>query len=142
MRAALPHLLKRTRSSIVTVSSVNWFLPDPLVVDYSAAKSALTSVCKSVSKEFGARGVRVNTVSPGPVETDLWLGRNGVAATVAKSQGTRPGDVQAGAASQSVTGRFTRPDEVADLVLMLASDRTANVTGADFVIDGGLITTI
>jgi NAD(P)-dependent dehydrogenase (short-subunit alcohol dehydrogenase family) len=142
MRAALPHLVKRTRSSIVTVSSVNWFLPDPLVVDYSAAKSALTSVCKSVSKEFGARGVRVNTVSPGPVETDLWLGKNGVAATVAKSQGTRPGDVQAGAASQSITGRFTRPEEVADLVLMLASDRTANVTGADFVIDGGLITTI
>jgi NAD(P)-dependent dehydrogenase (short-subunit alcohol dehydrogenase family) len=142
MRAALPHLLKRNKSSIVTVSSVNASLPDPLVLDYSAAKSALTSVCKSLSKEFGSRGVRVNTISPGPVETDLWLGKDGVAATVAKSQGTRPDDVQAGAASQSVTGRFTRPEEVADLVLMLASDRTSNVTGADFVIDGGLITTI
>src|SRR5262249_44121371 len=142
MRAALPHLLKRTKSSIVTVSSVNASLPDPLVLDYSAAKSALSSVCKSLSKEFGSRGVRVNTISPGPVETDLWLGKDGVAATVAKRQGTRPDDVQAGAASQSVTGRFTHPEEVADLVLMLASDRTSNVTGADFVIDGGLITTL
>ncbi|GIG19296.1 3-oxoacyl-ACP reductase [Cellulomonas chitinilytica] len=142
MRAALPHLLARKKSSIVTVSSVNAFLPDPLVVDYSAAKSALSSVCKSLSKEFGAQGVRVNTVSPGPVETDLWLAADGVAATVAQRQGTSADDVQAGAASQSVTGRFTRPEEVADLVLLLASDRTSNVTGADFVIDGGLVTTL
>ncbi|MFE7389649.1 SDR family oxidoreductase [Streptomyces sp. NPDC057582] len=47
-----------------------------------------------------------------------------------------------GAAAQSVTGRFTRPDEVADLVVLLASERTGNVTGSDFVIDGGLITTV
>ena len=142
MRAAIPHLIRRNRSAIVTVSSVNAFLPDPLVIDYSAAKGALTNLCKSLSKEYGAKGVRVNTVSPGPVETDLWLGKEGVAATLAKVQGTQAADIQAGAASQSVTGRFTRPEEVADLVLLLASDRTANVTGADFVIDGGLVTTI
>ena len=141
MRAAIPHLVKRSKSSIVTVSSVNAFLPDPLVIDYCAAKAALTNLCKGLSKEYGARGVRVNTVSPGPVETDLWLGDGGVAATVAKAQGTQPTDVQVGAAAQSVTGRFTRPHEVADLVVLLASDRTANVTGSDFVIDGGLITT-
>jgi NAD(P)-dependent dehydrogenase (short-subunit alcohol dehydrogenase family) len=142
MRAALPHLIRRTKSSIVTVSSVNAFLPDPLVIDYSAAKAALSNLCKSLSKEFGAHGVRVNTVSPGPVETDLWLGADGVAATVAHASGGQAADVQAGAAAQSVTGRFSQPHEVADLVLLLASDRTANVTGADFVIDGGLITTI
>ena len=60
--------------SIVTVSSVNAFLPDPGVIDYSAAKAALTNFCKALSKEVGPRGVRVNTVSPGPVATDLWLG--------------------------------------------------------------------
>ncbi|TIC79524.1 SDR family oxidoreductase [Nocardioides sp. GY 10113] len=141
MRAALPHLVERTHSSIVTISSVNAVLPDPLVVDYCAAKAALSSACKALSKEYGPRGVRVNTVSPGPVETDLWLGGDGVAATVAKASGARAADVQAGAAAASVTGRFTRPAEVADLVLMLASDRTSNVTGADFVIDGGLIGT-
>jgi len=141
MRAALPHLLTRSRSSIVTVSSVNAFLPDPVVIDYSAAKAALTNLCKALSKEFGSRGVRVNTVSPGPVETDLWLGADGVAATLAQTHGTQPEDISAGAAGQSVTGRFTQPEEVADLVLLLASDRAANVTGADFVIDGGLVTT-
>jgi NAD(P)-dependent dehydrogenase (short-subunit alcohol dehydrogenase family) len=141
-RAALPHLLDRGAGSIVTVNSVNAFLPDPLVIDYSAAKSALASFCKSLSKEVGPRGIRVNTVSPGPVSTDLWLGDGGVAATVAAAVGGAAEDIAAGAAKDMVTGRFTRPDEVADLVLLLASDRTGNVTGADFVIDGGLITTI
>jgi NAD(P)-dependent dehydrogenase (short-subunit alcohol dehydrogenase family) len=142
MRASLPYLVQRSRSAIVTVSSVNAVLPDPLVVDYSAAKAALSSVCKALSKEFGPRGVRINTVSPGPVETDRGLGGDGVAAEVARAHGTTPADVRAGAAAESVTGRFTRPEEVADLVLMLASNRTSNVTGADFVIDGGLITTL
>jgi len=142
MRAALPHLVERAKSSVVTISSVNAFLPDPLVVDYCAAKGALTNLCKALSKEYGDRGVRINTVSPGPVDTDLWFGGDGVAATVANAQGVAPGDVQAGAAAQTVTGRFTRPQEVADLVLLLTSDRTANVTGADFVVDGGLIDTL
>jgi NAD(P)-dependent dehydrogenase (short-subunit alcohol dehydrogenase family) len=62
-RAALPHLLDRAPATIVTVSSVNAFLPDPAVIDYSAAKGALTNFCKSLSKEFGPRGVRVNTRS-------------------------------------------------------------------------------
>jgi NAD(P)-dependent dehydrogenase (short-subunit alcohol dehydrogenase family) len=141
-RAALPHLLDRGAGTIVTVSSVNSFLPDPLVIDYCAAKAALASFSKALSKEVGARGIRVNTVSPGPVATDLWLGDDGVAATVARAGGGRPGDVAQQAAGDAVTGRFTRPQEVADLVLMLAGDRAGNVTGADFVIDGGLITTL
>ena len=87
--------------------------------------------------------MRVNTVSPGPVTTGLWLGEEGVAATVAQaSGGDAEGCRRAGRRRQSVTGRFTRPEEVADLVLLLASDRSGNVTGADFVIDGGLITTL
>ena len=141
-RAALPHLVERGAGSIVTVSSVNAFLPDPAVIDYSAAKAALTNFCKSLSKEVGPQGVRVNTVSPGPVSTALWLGDDGVAATVAKAAGSRPEEVARGAAAQSVTGRFTLPEEVADLVVLLARSRAGNVTGADFVIDGGLITTL
>jgi NAD(P)-dependent dehydrogenase (short-subunit alcohol dehydrogenase family) len=139
--AALPHLLERG-GTIVTVASVNATLPDPLVIDYSAAKAALANFCKSLSKEVGPQGVRVNTVSPGPVGTALWLGDEGVAATVAKASGSTPDAVAKNAAGDSVTGRFTRPEEVADLVLLLASDRAGNVTGADFVIDGGLITTL
>jgi NAD(P)-dependent dehydrogenase (short-subunit alcohol dehydrogenase family) len=141
-RAALPHLLDRGAGTIVTISSVNAFLPDPLVIDYSAAKAALSNFLKSLSKEVGPRGVRVNTISPGPVATALWLGEDGVAATVARSVGGEPAAVAKQAAAGAVTGRFTRPEEVADLVLLLASDRAGNVTGSDFTIDGGLISTL
>jgi NAD(P)-dependent dehydrogenase (short-subunit alcohol dehydrogenase family) len=137
MRAALPHLIARSGASIVTISSVNAFLPDPGVIDYSAAKGALTNLCKSLSKEFGQQ-VRVNTISPGPVQTDLWLADTGVAATVARATGSSPDQVAQHQAAQAPTGRFTYPREVADLVLMLVSDRAANITGSDFVIDGGV----
>ncbi|MFI6935158.1 SDR family NAD(P)-dependent oxidoreductase [Streptomyces sp. NPDC050287] len=138
-RAALPHLLATGAGRIVTVSSVNARLPDPLVIDYGAAKAALTNFCKALSKEVGPRGVRVNTIGPGPVDTALWQGADGVAAAVGQSRGVDPREVARGAADQSVTGRFTRPSEVADLVLYLAGPRAANITGADFVIDGGLV---
>src|SRR6266566_2864930 len=140
-RSALPAMLAAGKGSIVTVCSVNAALPDPAVLDYSAAKAALAGFCKALSKEVGPHGVRVNTVSPGPVATDLWLGDHGVAQTVSHATGAKPEDVAAQAAQDAVTGRFSRPEEVADLVLLLASDRTANVTGADFRIDGGMIPT-
>jgi NAD(P)-dependent dehydrogenase (short-subunit alcohol dehydrogenase family) len=140
-RSALPAMLAAGKGSIVTVCSVNAELPDPAVLDYSAAKAALAGFCKALSKEVGPRGVRVNTISPGPVATDLWLGEHGVAQTVSQATGAEAGDVASAAAHDTVTGRFSRPEEVADLVLMLASDRTANVTGADFRIDGGLVPT-
>ncbi|MFD5407739.1 SDR family NAD(P)-dependent oxidoreductase [Streptomyces griseorubiginosus] len=135
-RAALPHLLATGAGRVVTVSSVNGRLPDPLVIDYSAARAALTSFCKALSKEVGSRGVRVNTVSPGPVETARWQRAGGVAATVGQSRGVDPREVARGAADQSVTGRFTQPSEVADLVPYLAAPSAVNITGADFVIDG------
>jgi NAD(P)-dependent dehydrogenase (short-subunit alcohol dehydrogenase family) len=122
--------------------SVNAFLPDPAVIDYCAAKAALANFSKALSKELGPRHIRVNTVSPGPVSTGLWLGDGGVAASVAAASGGAAEDVAAGQANAAATGRFTEPAEVADLVLLLASDRASNVTGADFVIDGGLVTTL
>jgi NAD(P)-dependent dehydrogenase (short-subunit alcohol dehydrogenase family) len=141
IRAALPIMTAAGKGAIVNISSVNASLPDPGVMDYSAAKAALANFSKSLSKEVGPRGIRVNTVSPGPVATDLWLGDHGVAATVSHATGATAQDVQSQAAHQSVTGRFSRPEEVADLVVILASDRLANVTGADITIDGGLIPT-
>ncbi|MFL6157463.1 MAG: SDR family NAD(P)-dependent oxidoreductase [Marmoricola sp.] len=140
MRAAIPHLTGRPGANIVTVSSVNAFLPDPGVIDYSAAKAALTNLCKSLSKELGP-GIRVNTISPGPVRTDLWLSQTGVAATVARAQGTSPEDVVRGQEAAAPSGRFTDPAEIADLAAFLCSDRAANITGSDFVIDGGLVAT-
>ena len=67
-------------------------------MDYSAAKAALASFSKSLSKEVGPNGIRVNTVSPGPVATDLWLGQGGVAQTVSAATGARPEDVEHDAA--------------------------------------------
>jgi len=140
-RAVLPSMLAAGRGAIVNTSSVNATLPDPAVIDYGAAKAALSNFSKALSKEVGGRGVRVNTVSPGPVATSLWLGDDGVARTVAKATGASPAEVAEKAARDSVTGRFSQPAEVADMVVLLASDRTANITGADITIDGGLIPT-
>jgi len=82
-----------------------------------------------------------NTVRPGPVATDLWLGAGGVAQTVSAATGAKPQEVAEQAASQMVTGRFSQPGEIADVVLFLASERAGNITGADFTIDGGLVPT-
>jgi NAD(P)-dependent dehydrogenase (short-subunit alcohol dehydrogenase family) len=140
-RGALDLLEARGGGTIVSINSVNATLADPLVIDYCTAKAAVASFSKSLAKEVAPLGIRVNTVSPGPVATDLWLGGGGVAESVAKAVGGDASDVAAGAAGQSPTGRFTQPSEVADLVVLLASGRAGNVTGADFVIDGGLIPT-
>ncbi|MEU0965486.1 SDR family oxidoreductase [Streptomyces sp. NPDC005917] len=140
-RAVLPRMLEAGRGSIVNIGSVNAELPDPLVVDYSAAKAALVNFSKALSKEFGPRGVRVNSVSPGPVETDLWLGGGGVADTVSAAGGLRPDEVMAQAAAATASGRFSRPREIADLVVFLAGDRAANILGSDLRIDGGFVPT-
>jgi NAD(P)-dependent dehydrogenase (short-subunit alcohol dehydrogenase family) len=142
MRAALPVLVARGGGAIVTIGSVNAVLPDPLVVDYSAAKAALVNLTKSVSKEYGARGVRASSISPGPVATDLWLGSGGVADVVGAATGQDPAAVQQQAAAAMVTNRFTRPEEVADLAVVLASGRWPNLTGADITLDGGLVPTL
>jgi NAD(P)-dependent dehydrogenase (short-subunit alcohol dehydrogenase family) len=137
-RAVLPTMVTAGRGSVVTIASVNASLPDPGVIDYSAAKAALVSFTKSVSKEFGPRGIRANAINPGPVATDLWLGSGGVAETIAATTGANPGSVADEAAAHAVTGRFTKPAEVANLAAFLASDRVAgNITGATFAIDGG-----
>lgn len=144
-RAAIPLLLERGGGNVVTIGSVNAFLPDPPVMDYSAAKAAVWNLSKSLSKEYGPRNIRFNTISPGPVATQLWLGADGVAATAARSMGVDFGTARDRVvASQGgfSTGRFTQPSEVADLALVLASNRAGNVTGADFLIDGGLIKTL
>ena len=142
LRAALPVLVSRGGGSIVTIGSVNAALPDPLVVDYSAAKAALVNLTKAISKEYGARGVRANTINPGPVATDLWQGSGGVADVVGAATGQDPRAVEQQAAAAMVTNRFTRPEEVADLAVVLASGRWPNLTGADSNLDGGLVPTL
>ena len=104
-----------------------------------------SSTSPSRWRRSSGRGGSTSTPSPpGPVGTDLWLGEHGVAETVAEATG-----VDADTARETIiagiggfaTGRFTTPEEVATLVVLLASERTGNVTGANYVIDGGLIKT-
>jgi NAD(P)-dependent dehydrogenase (short-subunit alcohol dehydrogenase family) len=144
-RAALSIMAEQRSGSIVNVASVNaFFQPDGSTIDYGAAKAAVANITKALAEEFGSLGIRVNAVSPGPVSTDLWLGEHGVAETVAAAHG-----VDANSARDSIvatmggiaTGRFASPEEVATIVLLLASPCTANVTGANYLIDGGLIKT-
>lgn len=141
-RDAIPHMLARGGGSIVMIGSVNATLPEWNIVDYSATKAALANFAKSVSKEFGPKGIRVNTVSPGPVATDLWLSDQGIAAQFAAASGSTPDDVVGSVVAGSATGRFTTPVEVADLVLFLAGGHAANITGSDIRIDGGYVTTL
>jgi NAD(P)-dependent dehydrogenase (short-subunit alcohol dehydrogenase family) len=141
-RAALGPMLEQGSGSLVNIASVNlFFQPDSATIDYGAAKAAVVNLSKSLSQEFGPKGIRVNCVSPGQVSTDLWLGEHGVAATFAQAGGVDPNTVRATAAAAIATGRFTTPEEVATLVTMLASHRTGNITGINYVIDGGLIKT-
>jgi NAD(P)-dependent dehydrogenase (short-subunit alcohol dehydrogenase family) len=144
-RAAITAMLGTGGGAIVNVASVNaFFQPDAGTIDYGAAKAALVNLTKSLAMEFGPKGIRVNAVSPGPVSTDLWLGAGGVADTVGKAMGvdadTARARIVAGIGGFA-TGRFTTPEEVATLVVLLASARTGNVTGTNYVIDGGLIKT-
>jgi NAD(P)-dependent dehydrogenase (short-subunit alcohol dehydrogenase family) len=141
-RAALGPMIEQGSGSIVNIASVNsFFQPDAATIDYGAAKAAVVNLSKSLAQEFGAKGIRVNCVSPGQVGTELWLGRDGVAETIARATGVDAETVREGATAAIATGRFTTPQEVATLVTMLASDRLANVTGVNYVIDGGLIKT-
>jgi NAD(P)-dependent dehydrogenase (short-subunit alcohol dehydrogenase family) len=74
-RAALVPMVDQGHGAIVNIASVNaFFQPDGGTVDYGVAKAGVVNLTKSLSQEFGASGIRVNAISPGPVETDLWLG--------------------------------------------------------------------
>lgn len=141
-RAAVADMSRRGAGVIVNVASVNaFFEPDGAVIDYGAAKAALLNVAKSLSQELGPQGIRITSVSPGPVATDLWLGDDGVAARIGRATGAGSDAIRAQAVAGMPTGRFTTPEEVAAIVALLASPRVANVTGASWVIDGGLIKT-
>jgi NAD(P)-dependent dehydrogenase (short-subunit alcohol dehydrogenase family) len=142
-RAALPHLLV-SRGSIVNISSINARLPFPMVVDYSAAKASLANFTKALSEEFASRGVRVNAVAPGPVRTPFWTDPGGFADAVAAGAGVNAQTALEETVPRNMgisTGRVTEAEEVANLTAFLASPRAANITGTEFVIDGGQIKT-
>ncbi|GAA3083049.1 SDR family oxidoreductase [Pseudonocardia yunnanensis] len=142
-RAALPSLLDR-QGAIVNISSVNARIPQPRLVAQSAAKAALSNLGKALAEEFGGRGLRVNTISPGPVWTDAWTAPGGPRDVLARRAGIEPEDFtdQLPGVLGLSTGRFTNPEEIASLVVLLASGLVANMNGSDLVIDGGMIKSV
>jgi NAD(P)-dependent dehydrogenase (short-subunit alcohol dehydrogenase family) len=141
-RAAMPSLLENG-GAIVNVSSNGARIPHAGPVPYTTAKAALTAFGKALAEEFGPRGVRVNTVSPGPVRTAMWEAPDGYGAGLAASMGLEREQLVAGlpAAMGMTTGHLVEPDEVAALIAYLASPLAASTTGTDHLIDGGAVKT-
>jgi NAD(P)-dependent dehydrogenase (short-subunit alcohol dehydrogenase family) len=140
IRAAIPVMLERGGGSIINVSSASARQPGAMNADYAAAKAALTNLTKTLSEEFASQGVRVNTVSPGPVRTPWWTDEGGAADVLAAAFGTDRESVLERAAPEAMavnTGRLLDPQEIADMIALLASPRSASTTGADFLVDGG-----
>jgi NAD(P)-dependent dehydrogenase (short-subunit alcohol dehydrogenase family) len=140
-RAAIPLLLEGGGGAIVNVSSVNGRRPFPNPA-YAGAKAAMTALTKSLSEEFGGEGLRVNTVSPGPVNTPWWTDQGGAADVLSERTGMEREGLLTTAVPemmQLTTGRLAEPQEVADVVALLASPRSASTTGAEFVVDSGFL---
>ncbi len=111
-------------------------------IAYAAAKAALATYSKALANEVGPKGVRVNLVSPGGINTD---GTKRLVRRLAEQSGQGEAEAMHGllAALGGVPlGRFAEPEEVAELIAFLASDRAAAIHGAEFVIDGGTLPTV
>jgi NAD(P)-dependent dehydrogenase (short-subunit alcohol dehydrogenase family) len=139
-RAAIPRMIERGGGSIINVSTVLARQATPINPDYGAAKAAMLNLTKALSEEFGPKGVRANTVSPGSVLTPWWTHEGGAADRIAQMAGSDRDTVLDSLGAQNmVTGRLADPQEVADVIALLASPRSASTTGAEFVVDGGFL---
>lgn len=135
-------MIARGSGVVIHVSSIQRILPlHQATTGYAAAKGALNTYSKSISKEVSPKGVRVVRVSPG------WIadpGSNGLALRIAEEAG-----ISYDQAVQTIMdslggiplGRPAKPGEVADLIAFLASDRASSITGTEHVIDGGTVPT-
>jgi NAD(P)-dependent dehydrogenase (short-subunit alcohol dehydrogenase family) len=141
-RAALPEIERCGGGSIVIIGSISAYLANPETYAYCVTKAGLAKFSKALSIELAPKNIRVNLVSPGAVLTEIWTDRGRMAAEYAAADGRTAEEVRAAIIESTPTGRFTTPEQVADLVLFLASDRAGNTTGSDYRIDGGYVTTL
>ncbi len=133
IRAALPSL-RQTRGAIVNVSSTAGKRPSTGMPHYSVTKAAVLSLSRLVADLYAGDGIRCNAVTPGPTATDAWLGDGGLA----EQQGDRD-EVLARVGAGRPLGRLARPEEIAAVIVFLASERASYVTGAAWSADGGTV---
>jgi NAD(P)-dependent dehydrogenase (short-subunit alcohol dehydrogenase family) len=142
-RGLVPAMIEKGTGAIVHVSSIQRTMPlHEATLAYASAKAALTTYSKGLSNELAPKGIRVNTVAPGGIQTTA---ADALADRIAAGQG-----ITAAEARRQIMdslggvplGRFARPEEVAELIAFLVSDRASAITGAEHVIDGGTLPTI
>jgi len=133
IRAAVPHLRSRG-GAIVNVSSTAGKRPSTGMPHYSVTKAAVLSLSRLVADLYARDGIRCNAVTPGPTETDAWLGQGGLA----EQQGDRD-EVLAKVGAGRPLGRLARPEEIASVIVFLCSERASYVTGSAWSADGGTV---
>ena len=142
-RGLLPSMIQRGSGVIIHISSIQGRLPlYDSTLAYAAAKAALTNYSKALSNEVSPKGIRVVTVSPGFIETDAATRMIQRMADKDKSDYTAARQKLMDMLGGIPLGRPNKPQEVAELVAFVASDRASSITGTEFVIDGGTVPTV
>jgi 3-oxoacyl-[acyl-carrier protein] reductase len=144
MRAFAPGMAERGWGRIVNVSSSAGKRPSSnLTAAYSVAKAAQLSLSRVFADAYGARGVLVNAVTPGPTSTPQWTAEGGLGDQTAAARGlsSREEAIEAHGA-RAPLGRFATPEEIASVITFLCSERASNVAGAAWSVDGGTVGTI
>ena len=131
LRHVLPVMLKQGSGTVVNSASIAGLVGSPGMPAYVASKHAVIGLTKVTAGEVSGAGVRVNAVCPGPIETRMI---QGLAEQINPSD---PDTVHKGYHSNIPLGRYGQADEVANVVLFLCSDLASNITGAQYVVDGG-----